>query len=366
MYSKQEKKTIVFLLPSLGGGGSERVFLNLCKHIDKDKYHVTLCLLKKEGKFIAQLEAEDSFEVHDLGVSRVRNAILPIIKYVRRTKPDILISTLGHLNALLGAISFVFPKRVKLIGRESNIVSMTSHDKITLLLYKRFYKNFDRVIVQSLDMENDLKETVGNLSQHQVVKINNPVDVRKIHTLREGNMELLPKGKVNLVSVGSLTFQKGYDMLLKSFSKFYKIDNYHLTIVGEGNLKDRLFDLAKEIGIEKKVTFAGFQDNPYMYMAQASIFVSSSRFEGFPNVVLEALACDTPVIANDYKGGINEIIEDSTYGKIIDIRSSEDFESACETLLERDMPKGTISNSVEIRYGIQKITKKYEKLFDLL
>ncbi|OQD44250.1 hypothetical protein BUL40_01450 [Croceivirga radicis] len=365
-HKKTTKSSIVFLLPSLGGGGSERVFLNLCKQIDKSKFNVILCLLAKKGEFVSFLENETGFEVHDLGVSRVRYAILPIVKYVRKTKPDILFSTLGHLNALLGAISFIFPSKVKLVARESNMISKVNHHGITILFYKLFYKNFDRIVVQSSDMETDLKRIVQNLGPNQIVKINNPVDFNTVFELKESCEQLLPTGKINLISVGSLTHQKGYDMLLDSFSKFRNKDNYHLTILGDGELKNKLKAHAIKLDLSANISFKGFQDNPYQFMAQADLFISSSRFEGFPNVVLETLMCDTPVVANNYKGGINEIIETSIYGEIIDITDSIEFEKVCENLTSIELPPKTLSNMVKERFGIEKITIEFENLFSLL
>src|SRR5690606_19285562 len=120
-------------------------------------------------------------------------------------------STLGHLNALLGPISFLFPRNVRLVGRESNMISLVRHNSLTLILYKLFYKNFDKIVVQSLDMEADLKKMVRNLKSGQVIKINNPVDVNFIRRSNQCDEELVPKGKINLITVGSLTYQKGYD-----------------------------------------------------------------------------------------------------------------------------------------------------------
>lgn len=360
------KKNVVFLIQALHGGGAERVFLNVCRYLDKSKFKVTLCLLKKEGDYIDLIPDNPGFHIHNLNVARVRYSVIPILNYLWKTKPHILISTLGHLNALLGAIAFALPKGIKVVGRESNIVSKSNHKKIILLLYKVFYKNFDKIIVQSTDMEADLKHVVKNLKKDQIVKINNPVDVERIATAGISAEKVLPKYKINLLSAGRLTYQKGYDILLKSFSKFENKEKYHLTILGKGVLKAELEQLAHELGVDKQVTFAGFQSNPYPYMTQASIFISSSRFEGFPNAVLEALACDTPVLANDYKGGIHEIIEDPLYGKVIAMENSKLFESACEALSTRTLPPQAISKAIHKRYGMEKIIQDYEALFQSL
>lgn len=357
------RKKIVFLLPSLGVGGAERVFINLCKHLDKGKYEIILCLLNKEGKLINEI-TEVPFKVVDLKVSRVRYSLIPIIKFLWVQKPDIFISTLGHLNALLGAFSFLFPNKTKKIARESNIVSQNNHNSITLFFYKFFYKNFDYIVVQSQDMANDLRKVCKNIKSNQIFTINNPIDQEKIKKLMTTSMALFNEEKINLLSVGSLSFQKGYDLLIKSFANFKCINKYHLTIIGEGELNSELLKLIEEYGISESVSLIGFKMNPYQYMAQADIFISSSRFEGFPNVVLESLVCNTPVLANDYLGGINEIILDPIYGAIINIENSALFEKTCEKIMLNTYIENELSDKINNRFGIKKMTKKYEDMFD--
>jgi glycosyltransferase involved in cell wall biosynthesis len=139
------------------------------------------------------------------------------------------------------------------------------------------------------------------------------------------------------------------------------IRKYHLTIIGDGELREKLKGLSIKLGIEESVSFLGFQINPYKYLEIADIFISSSRHEGFPNAVLESLACGTPVVANNYKGGISEIIREGFNGSIIDITRSRDFE---ESII-----KSTNLNSVQIkedvvnRFQLRNIVQQYEKCF---
>ncbi|WP_282132325.1 glycosyltransferase [Cellulophaga baltica] len=362
----QPKKEILLIIPSLTGGGAEKVFLKLCKYLDKNKYNITLCLLKKEGEFVTLLNAEDGYRVHNLNISRVRYAIFPLLAYIRKLKPNVVVSTLGHLNALLAVLIPFLPKKTTIVAREANIVSKKQYNYITMFLYKTFYKKFHYIIGQSDDMIKDLMFIV-NIKHDQIIKINNPINYIEIeNSLNNTNKKLLPLNKINLLSVGSLTYQKGYDLLLNSFSKFKDINDYHLTILGKGELHDELVELCKKLEIESNVTFAGFIADPYPYMSESDIFISSSRFEGFPNAVLEALACDTPVISNNYLGGINEIINDPLYGKIIDIANDSVFEDSCLLVTKMDQNKNSIKNNIIERYGLEIIIKKYESFFDSL
>ena len=346
------RKTLFLLIPSLTGGGAEKVFLNLCKHLNKDKYDITLCLLEKKGEYLSFLD--ESIKVHSMDVQRVRYAILPLIRFIKTTKPDILLSTLGHLNALMGFIKPLLPKETTLIAREANIVSKMRYNFVVKFLYSKYYANFDWVIGQSDDMINDLKK-VTSINKDRIIKINNPINLENIErNLLDKNASLLKNDKINLVTVGSLTYQKGYDLLLRTFSKFRNIEDYHLTILGKGELKEELIQLAKNLKIDTNVSFLGFKINPYGYMEQADIFISSSRFEGFPNAVLEALACNTPVIANSYPGGIKEIINHSIYGEVINIEDSSQLEKACFNLSKNKTSKSNIiREKIVERYNIE-------------
>jgi glycosyltransferase involved in cell wall biosynthesis len=122
-------------------------------------------------------------------------------------------------------------------------------------------------------------------------------------------MDAPPEGatSLRLVSAGRLTYQKGFDMLIDAVARCTR--SVHLTILGEGPLRRELEERARAKGVSDRVRFAGFLKNPYPFFAQSDAFVLSSRYEGFPNVVLEALACGAPVIALPAPGGVREILE---------------------------------------------------------
>jgi glycosyltransferase involved in cell wall biosynthesis len=355
-------KKILIFLPSLSGGGAERVIVNICRNIDKTKFTVYLTLSRKTGQYLDLLPPD--IQIIDLHKPRLQDALFDIIKVIREIKPDAMLSTLTHHNIYLCMLKILFPK-IKIIIRECNIPSIKlspgviKRSRLLKWLYTVFIHKADLIICQSNDMKDDLLVNF-NVKESKITVINNPVNADYI---QQQSLEVpdfvLPQDKKSLISAGRLCYQKGYDLLLKTFSQLPNRDDYVLVILGDGNLKPELLAQTESLGIERQVFIVGFVKNPYKYFARADFFISSSRFEGFPNAVIEALACGTPVIANIYPGGINEIINENN-GSIIDITNVSSFNDA----LLKQYNSQDIRKDCKDKYAIEKIIKNYEKIFE--
>ncbi|QZT36387.1 glycosyltransferase [Halosquirtibacter xylanolyticus] len=352
-------KKILFIVPKLDGGGAERFIINLCSSIDSDQFECKLLVLSSDGDFIENAKNLKIDVI--LGNSvRVRESLIDVISFISKIKPDIVFSTLSHFNLLVGFISILFPK-IKFIARETNIVSKENRRGVFFdFLYRLSYSLFDKIIVQSDDMYNDFVTTY-HIPQKDVEKINNPIDIKKIEDYRDFSRSIqFDSSKINLITVGRLSYQKGYDLLLHSFAKFSNIERYHLYIIGKGDNLNDLEHLSKELNCDNHVSFLGFINPPYPLIMDADFFISSSRYEGFPNVVLESLSCGTPVISNNYKGGITEIINNSN-GRIIDITNSIHFQNSVDGSI-RNLKKDDIVSSVN-KFDSSVIIEKYMNLF---
>ena len=358
---------VLFIIPSLGAGGAERVTITLLRNLDRARFRPMLCVLTQSKRGFRD-EVPADVEVFDLRVARVLSALPSIINLVWRERPDVLFSQLSHLNLALAMIRPLLPRQLALIGRESSIVSETVNayrlPALWRWCYRRFYRRLDRVVCQSRRMRADLVEQFS-LPLERTVLVNNPIDTERVRKLagepqrgseRDGGVRSL-----QLVACGRLSHEKGYDLLIESVSEF-EAGQVHLTIVGDGPLMSSLANQATQLGIADQVEFVGFQANPYPYLAAADWFVLSSRYEGFPNVVLEALACGTPVIATPAIGGVSEVFEGLEGCMLLDEISAQALRRAIGKAIKEPRHRVDYRSSTR-RYQVATVMDAFEALF---
>ncbi|NLP58825.1 glycosyltransferase [Lutibacter sp. B1] len=352
-------------MPNLGGGGAERVISILLNNLDRKLFKPKLIIIKKEGVNVYIDDLKEDIEIVNLGIKHglkfsTLTFLSKLLVYIKKDTPDILFMGAGTINAFISPFLFLFPKGIKKIARESNLPSLFERFKIIKYFYKKFYNNYDAIIAQSDDMVNELV-TNFNVDKNKIKKINNPVDSNYIfNKLKESDDFKLDDNKVNLLAAGRLTYQKGFDLLINEFSKITN-NNYFLIILGDGEDKEILKKQVKKLELEDKIKFLGNVKNPYIYMQKADLFILSSRFEGFPNVLLESLICGCPILANDCPGGIREIVEEGINGYIYSY-NEQNFKSKLEKIKNMDFDNKIIRQNALKKYGIESIIPVYSKL----
>lgn len=349
--------TVIFILPDLETGGAERIVTTIANHLSRDFFDPKILLLRKQGGYLDLLKKD--VEIIDIKTERIRHSLKPILKEIYKRKPDIVFSGFGEVNAYLSLFIKLFPN-TKFIARETNVVSEHVTRKEIRFFYK-FYNNYHQIIAQSDDMMNDL---TGNfdVKRSKIVKINNPVDFDFINSkLAISNKpESFRYNYKNVVAIGNLSSRKGFDNLLKVFSRL-KNENILLHILGDGRDKEMLHQMKDFLGL-KHVIFYGRQENPYQFLKFADLFILSSRYEGFPNVLLEAGACGTYALANNCPGGINEIIQNGINGEVSDIDNHEEFSQMILQVLHREHDTDAIKNCIKSRFSKEIILDRYEKV----
>ncbi|WP_390453756.1 glycosyltransferase [Chryseobacterium sp. Alg-005] len=357
-----KKISVMFILPDLETGGAERIITTIANHLSRDRFEPKLLLLRKQGGYLNFVK--NDVEIIDINTERIRHSLKPILSEIYRRKPDIVFSGFGEVNAYLSLFIKLFPK-TKFVARETNVVSKHVTRKEIKFFYS-FYNNYQKIIAQSDDMMNDLMKNF-NVKSDKIIKINNPVDFDFIDqklTISQ-KPESFKYNYKNVVAIGNLSSRKGFDNLLKVFSRL-KNENILLHILGDGKDREILHQMKEFLGL-KKVFFHGRQENPYQFLKYADLFILSSRYEGFPNVLLEAGACGTYSLANNCPGGITEIIQNRINGEISDIENHEDFSQRIMSILHQSYDKEAIRSSIKTRFSKNIILDKYEKaLLDLM
>ena len=359
-------RRILFLLPTLRGGGAERVIVTLLRHLDRKRFQLTLAVVDMVDA-VYRDDIPPDVELIDLQSRRVRYSLPRIIHLIWKVQPDVVFSTLGHLNLALAMLRPLLPHRTRYLARETSVVSQVIADyrrpRLWAWAYQRFYHRFDLVVCQSRYMRDDLVLHYGFPDSKSVV-INNPVDTCRIRRLSEeadtdATDSVRPLGsaeRVRLLAVGRLSNEKGFDMLIEALALCQQ-PALHLTILGEGPLRQDLERLVRDKGVQAQVVFAGFHANPYPYFCQADALVLSSRYEGFPNVVLEALACGTPVISTRAAGGVTEIIDGVEGCALADDVSAESL----ARVIKRFARGARVPSDVVRPYEVDTIVRRYEE-----
>lgn len=356
------RKRIYFVLPSLSGGGAEKVMLTLLRHMDRKKFDPTLVLVKKEGQYIDAIPSD--IEVIDLNVSKARYALFKLFRQIHVSKPDIVFSTLGHLNLLVALLKPLLPSKTRFVSRESNTVSMENREekypKLFDFLYRHVYNRFDLIIAQAHYMKEDLV-TNFHIDPDKIKVIYNPVDKDAIEAkLRDIKDQSSPKKHKKIIAVGRLSRQKGFDLLIEAMALLEEA--FVLEILGDGEERGNLERQIMELGLEKRVTLLPFQQNPYKFMRQSDLLVLSSRYEGLPNVLLEAGICGLPVVAMDTPGGTKELVIESKTGVMVEVYSAVALAEAIQKATQATFNKDFIKILFAETYNIEKIVTSYENV----
>jgi glycosyltransferase involved in cell wall biosynthesis len=353
---------ILFISPTLTAGGAERVFITLLRHFDRQRFRLTLAVLDtRNAAFLKDVPPDVAFV--DLKCRRVRYAFGKLLRLIWKLRPDVVFSTLNHLNVGLMMTRLFWPRGIKFFIRPTMVVSDSLRESSQATLWHfilgHFMTRADGFIFQSEQLKTDFCATLRTNVSNGIV-IHNPVDIQQIRLLSEVSVETgYMNGYFHLVAAGRLSRQKGFDILIEAMAHL-TTKRMCLTILGEGELREELESTVARLGLAGCVHFVGFQANPYPYFKHANLFVLPSRFEGFPNVVLEALACGTPVIATALPG-LTEVLMQIEGCETVPIGNARTLAAAIARRVE-DGHKRVDANSVEA-FDVARICRRYERVF---
>lgn len=319
MATQTSRVHIAFFLPNIEMGGAERVIINISAELAKRGHRVELILAHKHGALID--DVHPGVTITDLKAFRKQEPIwlfglrtvLRLTQHLRSSPPDALISTLtgANISAILAKI--LSRQRIFLAIREASAAANTK-SRTRQLLIKRLYPSADAIIVLTELMRNRMHQELG-VGLEKIHLIGNPIDETKVRklsletsTLKEAN-----RLKPYVVSVGRLSEPKDNATIIRAVAQLVTEEPINLVIVGEGPERERLKTIARDLCIQEIVHFIGQKNNPYPWIAAADALILSSKWEGFPNVLLEAQALNTPIVATEYDESIHEILQHCNY-----------------------------------------------------
>lgn len=300
--------TLFFCLPSFSGGGAERVMVSLMRRLDNEA-KIKCIVLNEEG--ILRSNIPPKCEIINLNCRSGKTSILAMARIFRNERPHTIISTMAYFNFIVMLSLLVARhKPHQIILREANTPTSTLRSSslswIYRFLYRWLYKYADCIICNSSQVKKELLTL--NVANEKINIIPNPIDVVQIRHKSQEKFQLpyfenyeLPY----LVSIGRLTKQKGFDKLISWFDPLKM--PFNLLIIGDGSESKALTILCKKRGLQGRVSFLGYQENPFPYIANAKALLIASNWEGLPSVGLEALALGVRVIATSTSGGLNDL-----------------------------------------------------------
>jgi glycosyltransferase involved in cell wall biosynthesis len=364
----EKKIKIAFFIPSLEGGGAEKVMVNLANAFSKDNIDIDLILGNAKGPYLNRLS--NKLNVVDLKAKKMIYCLPKLIAYLNRNKPYTLLATLESASVIAIIAKKLSIAKTKIWIRVPNTLSKDNlnadniKDKYLYpFLMKSLYKYAYGIIAISKGVAKDVSEFLS-IPSSKIKVIYNPAFTNEILQLSKENIEYLPWDidRISLViGVGRLTKQKNFSMLLKAFSIIRQTIDARLIILGDGEERNNLKLLGEKLNISNDIYFPGFVNNPYAYMRKSSVFVLTSDWEGFGNVIVEALGVGLPVISTDCESGPREILDNGRYGDLVRVGDYLDLANKMKKrILEKNLQTELIKKRAS-EFSIENIKCKYKK-----
>ena len=362
------QQRILILLPDLSGGGAEHLHIKLANYWHEQGVSVDFVLMSRRGDLIS-LVAE-GVGIVDLGVTRIRQVVLPLAQYLRNTRPDIFLVAMWPLTSMaVFAWSIAGkPGRLYLSDHSQLSVSCAAETNTPPWLLagtiRSTYPWAHGIIAVSEGVKQDMCR-LGGFSEAQVRVIYNPAATgAPVHPISISDSEKLWGEGFNfhILSVGTLKAPKDHATLIRAFALLPESLSAKLIILGEGQLRGELEDLIRELGLQDKVHLPGFMIDPSPWFRSADLFVLTSLYEGFGNVIVEALECGVPVVSTDCPSGPAEILDHGRIGKLVPIRDQESLSRAMTASYFEEHDRRVLMDRAK-DFSIERISVQYLDYF---
>lgn len=341
----KKMKKVLFLIPTLGHGGAERVLVNLANGLDKKKYDVTIQTLFDVGIYQKEISLDVKYipglKHYFSGNTKVMSLFAPktLNKFYIKEEYDLIVSYLeGSAARIVSGCTKKATKKIAWIHIEQETPQRAASSFRSIKEAQKCYSQFDRIVAVSKTVLEDFEKVLSVNCPKQVIY--NVVETEKIRQLASETIEDIeynPK-EINICSVAKLMKTKGFDRMPEIISKLRKQGiPVHMYLLGKGEEEQTLRGLVRENNIENYWTFVGFKENPYKYVAQSDLYVCSSRREGFSTAVTESLIVGTPVLSTNCSGAKELLGENNEYGIVTENNKQDLYEGILKLLSENGL-----------------------------
>lgn len=360
---------IAIYMPGFYSGGVERQHLRLAPQLAARGHDVSFVVHEIKGSLKDEVPPE--FRVTALGAKRAMAAVRPLARFLKAERPDILVANMGHPNLIALLASRIAGEPSRIIASQHNHLTQQTvaerrwQHKILPFLYRRFLHRADAIVAVSAGVADDLAR-VAAIPRERISVIYNPAVPENIDALAAEPVNhpwlVADREHPVVLAIGRLVAMKDLPTLLKAIAA---LPDVRLIVLGEGPMRDGLAEEAMRLGISERVDFIGFQANPYAYLRLASAFVLSSRYEGFANVVAEALACGIPVVSTDCPSGPSEILDNGAFGRLVPVGDSAAMASALADTLSAPVNREALRERGKA-FSVRVAADAYDALFSRL
>ena len=308
-------------------------------------FKIDLLLASATGAYLEELSKQ--MNVIDFNTSRILPSFVPLATYLRHHRPEVLLSSMRHANLIALSAKQVARVQTRVVVSERNdpLGACGSQKRLNSSLIRavcRFlYRTADRVHAVSSGVADSLCQQL-KLPLSRVDVVYNPIPLKEINRLAVASAQL-PNVDLDdrplISAAGRLSTQKDFAMLIRAFKRVRQECDSRLVIMGEGKNRPELEALIAKYSLENDVLLPGFISNPFAIMRQSDLFVLSSRWEGLPNVLIQAMAVGTPVVSTDCKSGPAEILENGKWGRLVPVGDTDALAKAMlDTLYDKKHP----------------------------
>ena len=366
---------ICVVLPSLGGGGAERLHINLIENWLKNDHIVELIVLtgSHEASSINELVPKECKTIF-LKSTRIRNSIFSLVRHLRINNYDVILAAMWPLTILVILASKLSFSRAKIFVSEHTVLSISRSSELKVserfirITSAIFYRLTNGIIAVSKGVQEDLSKLTG-LNKTKIKVIYNPAALQIARPSEQEIIELRnslwnKNSRIRILGVGTLKVQKGFDVLIDAINHLPNDlrERCHLIILGEGPERNKLEKKINTLDISSNITLPGFQIDPYPWFFSADIFVLSSRWEGFGNVIVEAMEAGLRIVSTDCKSGPAEILNDGKFGELVKINDPAALSNSIIKSLNKQHNPSLLRDRA-MDFSVEKISKEYLNFF---